>query len=594
MLSHSHKSQSSSPIAVPLESEETSRQLLHAPARRWTFDELSDGQSSGAPTPSFEHNANHLTSLSPVRTPDHSKVVIPRHTGKCPNTYGDVIATPVTPSIRSLAGEQPCTEVGTPSTSREKVAARLVAGYFAYFCCGWTDGALATVLPFLMRDFNLNFTASSLLYVASTIGYELFPSFLEEFEPIFVSFVGGSFVLEFILQRLGRIHPSRTKFSWLPHHPFSRKRPADSNSCRHSAAQALHLALVYATFLFSLYFCLMGTKTGFPALFMAYVTLAFSRAIVCGCLNPFFTSVAPMHVSYAHALWSFGTVVSPLVCQAVLSKGIPWPYFYFGSLIFAFVKFLLATIAFAPTPSELEDERRKSSCSSPPSSATSTPTDVKEQYFPVPRPAPPTSALRMVLSHPFQWFACLFIAIYFGTETTSQAFIVTYLLGHRHADPKTAGYVPAGFFAGVMTGRIIWGIYSQKSSYERRRIVVFGCLLVAVTMQILIVFLNSIIANVLSVVFVGLTFGPIFPAVMNMVGDTYLSEQKLPGMAILAAGSSLGSAVLPLVLGVLMSSKGVHVLPYWNTALTAATLAIWACLPSHIPSTGSKWLSQKQ
>ncbi|KAH6917528.1 major facilitator superfamily domain-containing protein [Coprinopsis sp. MPI-PUGE-AT-0042] len=577
MSSPSHKFQPSSPLAMTLECEDASRRPFSPPIRRWTFDELSDSQSSGTSTPFSEHDIDSLLPLSLVRTPDHSKVVVPRHTGKGPSIYGTDVATPATLSVRSLAGETPCAEAGTPSASREKVAVRLVAGFFAFFCCGWTDGALATILPFLMRDFNLNFATSSLLYVASTIG-----------------FVGGTFVLEFILQRLGRIHPSRTRFSWLPYHPFSRKNTADATSCRHSAAQALHLALVYATCLFSLYFCLMGSKTGFPALFVAYVMLAFSRAVLGGCLNPFFTSVAPMHLSYAHATWSFGTVVAPLVCQTVLSKGIAWPYFFFGSLILAASNILLISTAFAPTPSELEDERRKATCDSQPSSGMTTPTDIKEKYFPLPKPAPPTSALRLVLSHPFQWVACLFVGLYYGTETTSQAFIVTYLLGHRHADPKTAGYVPAGFFAGVMTGRIIWGIFSQKASYERRRIAVFGCLLVTVIMQILIIFIDSVTANTLSVVFVGLTFGPMFPAAVNMISDTYPSEQKLLGMAILASGSSLGCAILPLVLGVLMSSKGVHILPYWNTALTAATLAVWACLPSHIPSSGSKWLSQKQ
>jgi hypothetical protein len=115
-----------------------------------------------------------------------------------------------------------------------------------------------------------------------------------------------------------------------------------------------------------------------------------------------------MHVSYAHAVWSksiyrslpifvshttsgFGTVVSPLICQTVLSKGISWPYFYYGSLLLAAANILLASTAFTPTPSELEEERRKASCDSQPSSAASTPTDVKEKYFPITKPTPPAS-----------------------------------------------------------------------------------------------------------------------------------------------------------------------------------------------------------
>jgi MFS family permease len=52
-------------------------------------------------------------------------------------------------------------------------------------------------------------------------------------------------------------------------------------------------------------------------------------------------------------------------------------------------------------------------------------------------------------------------------------------------------------------------------------------------MQILIIFVTSVTVNTLSVVLVGLTFGPMFPAAVNMIGDIYPAEQKLIGMAIL-------------------------------------------------------------
>lgn len=125
---------------MTLECEDGSRQPFHAPIRRWTFDELSDGQSSGASTPFSEHDLDSLLPLSPARTPDISKVVTPRHAGKGSSVYGADVATPATMSVRSLAREPSCTEAATPSASREKVALRLVAGFFAYFCCGWTDG----------------------------------------------------------------------------------------------------------------------------------------------------------------------------------------------------------------------------------------------------------------------------------------------------------------------------------------------------------------------------------------------------------------------------------------------------------------------
>jgi hypothetical protein len=54
-----------------------------------------------------------------------------------------------------------------------------------------------------------------------------------------------------------------------------------------------------------------------------------------------------------------GSILSPLICQALVATGIPWNQFYFGSLVLAAFNFGFLTITFRPTMNEWVKERRK-------------------------------------------------------------------------------------------------------------------------------------------------------------------------------------------------------------------------------------------
>lgn len=65
---------------------------------------------------------------------------------------------------------------------------------------------------------------------------------------------------------------------------------------------------------------------------------------------------------YIRALYrrssGIGAVVSPLVCQSVLATGVPWPHFYFGSLVVSAINTSLLFYAFKPTLNEFLTERK--------------------------------------------------------------------------------------------------------------------------------------------------------------------------------------------------------------------------------------------
>lgn len=88
----------------------------------------------------------------------------------------------------------------------------------------------------------------------------------------------GTFLVETILKYFGRYQLEDSTKSFLPrsflHFAASRR------NIGHSASQGRHRVLILASIIHALYFILMGSRAGFPVMFVAYALAAFSRAIL--------------------------------------------------------------------------------------------------------------------------------------------------------------------------------------------------------------------------------------------------------------------------------------------------------------------------
>lgn len=95
-----------------------------------------------------------------------------------------------------------------------------------------------------------------------------------------IRFFTGTFLVEGILKYLGRrkISPS-TKNATLSFLNVSRY---NSPTLFHSTSRARYLALVIASTMHTSYFIMMGSRGGFPVMFIGYVVAAFARALLTG------------------------------------------------------------------------------------------------------------------------------------------------------------------------------------------------------------------------------------------------------------------------------------------------------------------------
>ncbi|KAJ3559411.1 hypothetical protein NP233_g11268 [Leucocoprinus birnbaumii] len=465
---------------------------------------------------------------------------------------------------------------------------RLAAGYFAFFMCGWGDGITGTVLPFFMADFHVSFTMSSLLFTGTTAG-----------------FLSGTFLVEVIMKALARTPTSGERSAWIPYlTPTPARKSQNGSAVRESFLQAQHLSLVLSSLMHASFFVMMGSTRGYVTIFCAYVVAAFARAILCATLNLYFNTVMPQSLGYSYGLWSFGGVISPLICQTLVGAGIPWKQFYYGSLVLSAFNTGFLTLTFRPTTKEWIREcnkvKKKNAALTRKNTGTTIstldgkldvgpsdshiPQEVQEPSLGMPRAAKASqSALRRTLSIPMVWAFLIFVLMYYGCETSTQGFIVSYLLGTRHANPKTVGYVASGFWAGISIGRFGWGYFMPKMSFSQNKWLVQASLAIGLIMELLIWFVDSNAANAFFTSVIGLVFGPVYPSALSLATMILPEETHMVSMAFIGAAGSVGSAIFPFIAGIISTSKGVHTVTYITVGLASCVSIMWFFFPSRTP-----------
>ncbi|KAF8640884.1 hypothetical protein AX17_000532 [Amanita inopinata Kibby_2008] len=369
---------------------------------------FQDLYSPSLSPPSNAHLPDLATKITIPRHCDAPTVISPSDASTLPSS------SPVTPGpSRTASWAELIPEGHGPLQNSERSKWRLAAGFFAFFLCGWGDGVTATVIPYFMNDFHLTSMTLSLLFSGTTCG-----------------FVFGTLVVERVLNFLGQFdykHPRTTLIPTSPGLSRYKGKKISREDVGHSASQARILALAIGSVLISTHFIIMGLRGGFTAMFIAYAIAAFARAVWTATLNVYFAQGPKQSISVSYGLWSFGGVASPLVCQAIIARGVPWSHFYFGSLVVSGLNFGFLLLTFWPTPNELSQERREAGAArrrsaddcllGAPSPVIENMSDTSPDVaFVTPRRE---HTLRLALSTPLQWALSITSMLYYGAFVLS-------------------------------------------------------------------------------------------------------------------------------------------------------------------------------
>ncbi|KAF7977329.1 hypothetical protein HWV62_4107 [Athelia sp. TMB] len=210
-----------------------------------------------------------------------------------------------------------------------------------------------------------------------------------------------------------------------------------------------------------------------------------ANGYVAGLRNNAATKMGMMHAAYGA-----GAFCSPLVATQ-FAQVERWSFHYLVSLGIALLNTVILVAVFR---FKSQDECFAQIGQPPQEQGTST-----------------HSKIRQVLSLKAVHLLACFIFAYVGVEVTIGGWIVTFIIDVRGGG-ASSGYISAGFFGGLMVGRVAL-LWVNKKVGERRVLFIYAIL--AIGLEVVIWLVPSLIGDAVAVSIVGMLLGPIYPIVMN-------------------------------------------------------------------------------
>lgn len=170
-----------------------------------------------------------------------------------------------------------------------------------------------------------------------------------------------------------------------------------------------------------------------------------------------------------------------------------------------------------------------------------------------------------------------FIFAYQGAEVSISGWVISFLIETREGAPSSVGYVTSGFWGGITLGRFLLAHPAQKIGEKR---FVYGLVIGALAMQLLVWFVPNVIGNAVAVSIVGFLLGPVYPCAMAVFLRAMSRNEALSGMGTISAFGSMGGAVAPFLTGLIAQAVSPWVLHPIVITLFVGMLLCWYCIPS--------------
>ncbi|KAL1949087.1 hypothetical protein VTO73DRAFT_10893 [Trametes versicolor] len=292
----------------------------------------------------------------------------------------------------------------------------------------------------------------------------------------------------------------------------------------------------------------------FPVFVVGYMINGFGLALQNAGSNAYvaaFKENTAMKFAILHAVYGTGAVCSPLIATqfAQLSR---WSFHYLVLLGIALSNVLVLAAVFRFQDQEtclaeigqMPDRESRSSANK------------YKQIFGL-------RALHIM---------AMFILLYVGIEVTLGGWIVTYIVELRGGG-ASSGYISSGFFGGLTLGRVTLFWLNRKVG-ERRAVFLYA--LLAISLELVVWLVPSLIGGAIAVSLVGMLMGPIYPIVMNHAGRVFPSWLLSGCIGWMAGFGQAGSAILPFLTGALASKVGIKSLQPLLVSMMGLLVFFWS------------------
>ncbi|KAJ6595845.1 major facilitator superfamily domain-containing protein [Mycena vulgaris] len=304
-------------------------------------------------------------------------------------------------------------------------------------------------------------------------------------------------------------------------------------------------------------YTLQAPAPPFPVFVLSFVINGVGMAIQDAQANGYIASLkhnAETKMGLLHGAYGAGALASPLVATQ-FSQLHHWSFHYLVSLGLAISNTIVLIVVFR---FKTQDECLASVGEAAGETGTSE-----------------HSTFRQILSLKTVHLLAFFILVYVGVEVTIGGWIVTYIINVRGGGPSS-GYVSAGFFGGLMTGRVTLLWLNQKIG-ERRVLYLYSIL--AIGLELVVWLVPSLIGDAVAVSLVGVFLGPIYPITMNHAGRVLPRWLLTGSIGWIAGFGQAGSAVFPFITGAIASKTGIKSLQPLLISMMSFMLILWALVP---------------
>jgi fucose permease len=281
---------------------------------------------------------------------------------------------------------------------------------------------------------------------------------------------------------------------------------------------------------------------------VAALPLGFGQGAVDASLNGYVAAhYSSRTMNWLHACWGVGATIGPLIMTAVLASGSSWRHGYqlISAIQAALAILFLATLGLwsraASSPErageegDAEGEARKEA----------------------ERRASGAAPKIHGMNHPEPWIQIAMYALYCACEYCVGIWTASMLVESRHQAADRVGSWVSLYYGGIMVGRVLTGLVSNKLG--NRFMVRLGIGISFVGAALLCVSALPWLA-LPGLLLIGLGFAPIYPCLMHETPERFDRQTYQTVIGYQMAAANIGGSVVPALVGLVASALSLEVL----------------------------------
>ena len=273
-------------------------------------------------------------------------------------------------------------------------------------------------------------------------------------------------------------------------------------------------------------------STSFWMLLLFAIPYGFGAGGIDACLNNYVAlHYKSKHMSWLHAMWGLGTVISPYIMGYALTGGTGWNQ---GYLIVALIQFILAVVVFCSLPKWKKN----------------TDTEISNNI---------SLSFKQIFNRPGAVTCFIMFFCYCALEQTAMLWSSSYLVENNKMAEEIAAMLASMFCIGITLGRIINGFLTYKLSDKKLIRLGMSILIVAVGL----LFIPSTVTTIIGFILIGLGCAPIYPSIIHSTPEMFGSDNSQAMIGVQMACAYSGVLLMPPLFGLIADYISISLLPLY-------------------------------